>query len=72
MTFTQLETIAIGLFGHQWQAQLAARLGVPRHTVQNWKRDNRPAAWVPPELLKLAEQRVVEVEAAYRAAGGVK
>ena len=60
MTYDQLERIAVGLFGLQWQKQLADRLGVSKHTIQNWKRQG-VAAWVPGKLLRVIECRTAEV-----------
>lgn len=68
MTYTELEQIAVGLFGDQWQKQLADRLGVPKHSIQNWRRAG-VAKWVPVELATVAMQRRAEVQAALELLG---
>ena len=63
MTFIELESIGMGLFGHSWKAQLAASLNVDRRYINNWEKQG-VAKWVHAELQEIIQLRKAQLLAA--------
>ena len=63
MTFNELESIGMGLFGHSWKAQLAESLNVDRRNITNWEKQG-VAKWVYAELKAIIQMRKTQLLAA--------
>lgn len=68
MTFTELESIAILLYGSHWKQQIITEFGGKPSMVNNWKQQGVPNH-VHGMLKVIARQRVLDAEKAVRILG---
>lgn len=60
MTYSELESIAVGLYGSHWKQPIIAALGASNQSIQNWKAQGVPK-WVAERLPSIGKQRLAEV-----------
>ena len=68
MTFSELEEIAVLLYGSHWKQQIIAEFKGKPGMINNWKRQGVPKH-VCAELWLIADRRVIEVQKAVRMLG---
>ena len=60
MTYEQLKTLCVALYGRTWKPNLAHDLNIKRATIDNWCYQGCPK-WLEDELPKLIEKRKKEL-----------
>ena len=60
MTYEQLKTLCVTLYGHTWKPNLAYDLSIKRSTIDNWSSQGVPQ-WMQYELPKLIDKRKKEL-----------
>ena len=60
MTYDQLKTLCVALYGRTWKPNLANDLNIKRTTIDNWSSQGCPK-WLDDELPELVEKRKKEV-----------
>ncbi len=65
MTYSELESIAILLYGSHWKQQIIAEFNGKPGMLNNWRRQGVPA-YVIVEIRLIADKRLMDVERALR------
>lgn len=60
MTYEQLKTLCIALYGRTWKPNLAHDLNIKRSTIDNWSSQGVPQ-WMNKELPMLIQKRKDEI-----------
>lgn len=60
MTYSELESIAILLYGSHWKQQIIAEFKGKPAMINNWKNQGVPA-YVKARLVFIADERLVDV-----------
>lgn len=68
MTYSELESIAVLLYGSHWKQQVIAEFKGKPGMINNWKHQGVPRH-VPGMLKVIARQRVLDAEKAVRVLG---
>ena len=62
MTYEQLKTLCVALYGRTWKPNLANDLNIKRSTIDNWSSQGCPK-WLDNEMPTLIKKRKDEVNA---------
>ena len=62
MTYEQLKTLCVALYGRTWKPNLAQDLSIKRTTIDNWSSQGCPK-WLSDELPVLIQKRKDEINA---------
>ena len=62
MTYDQLKTLCVAIYGRTWKPNLAQDLGIKRTTIDNWSSQGCPK-WLDDELPILIQKRKDEINA---------
>lgn len=60
MTYEQLKTLCVALYGRTWKPNLAHDLNIKRATIDNWSKQGVPN-WLADEIPKLVNKRKAEI-----------
>lgn len=60
MTYNQLKTLCVALYGRTWKPNLANDLNIKRTTIDNWSSQGVPN-WLSSEIPKLIQKRKDEI-----------
>ena len=60
MTYEQLKTLCVALYGRTWKPNLAHDLNIKRSTIDNWSSQGVPQ-WLEKEIPNLIDKRKKEI-----------
>lgn len=60
MTYDQLRTLCVALYGRTWKPNLAHDLNTKRSTIDNWSKQGVPQ-WLEKEIPNLIDKRKREI-----------